>query len=387
LSFFDEDDDPPRTSRTRVRSAPPPRRGRVATAGGPSDPQTVLVRRMIAGLAGVVILLLLFFLVRACNNTRQENALRDYNRQVSGLATASEQTGDQFFKQMDAAAQTSPAELYQSILGYKGEADNTLKQAQELSVPGDMTSAQQSLLILLELRRDGLASIAEQIRTALGDEGDAADKAIEGIAGNMRAFDASDVLYDRRVIPFIKAGFADAGVGGQTIAASKFLKEISWVSPPYVASRLDQQLSSDAGSDNGSGDSGRDPDEPTGPGLHGTGLDATSYGNVTLQPGTSNRLTYVEGQPFTVAFTNQGENDEFNVKVTLRIRPQSGNPITLNKTVPQVAQGEKATVELPLKRQPPFGAAVTIETEVAKVPGEKTSDNNKSSYPTLFAEG
>ena len=62
-------------------------------------------------------------------------------------------------------------------------------------------------------------------------------------------------------------------------------------------------------------------------------------------------------------------------------------PITLNKTVPQVAQGEKATVELPLNRQPPFGAAVTIETEVAKVPGEKTSDNNKSSYPTLFAEG
>ena len=107
MSFFDEDDDPPRTtSRTRVRSTPPPRRGRVATAGGPSDPQTVLVRRMVAGLVGVVILLLLFFLVRACNNTRQENALRDYNRQVSGLATASEQTGDQFFKQMDAAAQT-----------------------------------------------------------------------------------------------------------------------------------------------------------------------------------------------------------------------------------------------------------------------------------------
>ena len=93
-----------------------------------------------------------------------------------------------------------------------------------------------------------------------------------------------------------------------------------------MASRLGQQLSSDAGSENGSDDSERDPNQTTGPGLHGTGLDATSYGNVTLQPGTSNRLTYVEGQPFTVAFTNQGENDEFNVKVTLQIRRQSGNP-------------------------------------------------------------
>jgi hypothetical protein len=341
---------------------------------------------MVAGIAGAVILLILFFLVRACNNTRTENALRDYNRQVSGLATASSQTGDQFFKQLDGAAQTSQAELYQAILGYKGEADNTLKQAQELNVPGDMTAAQQSLLISLELRRDGLASVAEEIRKALSDDGDAASQAITSIAGDMRAFDASDVLYDSRVIPFIKSAFSDAGVGGQTIAKSQFLKEISWVSPGYVASRLDQQLSTDAG-ENGAADGERDPNEPTGPGLHGTGLDATSYGNVTLQPGTSNRLTYVEGQPFTVAFTNQGENDEFNVKVTLRIRPQSGNPITLNKTVPTVAQGEKATVELPLNRQPPFGAAVTIETEVAKVPGEKTSDNNKSSYPTLFAEG
>ena len=152
---------------------------------------------------------------------------------------------------MDAAAQTSPAELYQAILGYKGEADNTLKQAQELSVPGDMTSAQQSLLILLELRRDGLASIAEQIRTALGDEGDAADKAIEGIAGRH-----ARVRRLRRPVrpardPVHQGRLADAGIGGQTIAASQFLKEISWVSPPYVASRLDQQLSSDAGSDNG----------------------------------------------------------------------------------------------------------------------------------------
>jgi hypothetical protein len=339
---------------------------------------------MVAGIVGVIILLILFFAVRACNNTRRDNALRDYNRQVTGLATASQQTGDQFFKQMDAATDTSEAELYQAILGYKGEADNTLKQAQDLSVPGDMAPAQQSLLILLELRRDGLASIAEEIRTALGDEAESASQSIEEIAGSMRAFDASDVLYDSRVIPFIKAAFSDAGIGGQTIAKSVFLKEISWVSPGFVASRLDQQLTTDAGDD---GEGGRDPDEPTGPGLHGTGLDATSYGSVTLQPNTSNRLTYVQGQPFTVAFTNQGENDEFNVKVTLRIRPQSGKPITLTKTVPTIAQGEKATVELPLNRTPPIGAPVTIETEVAKVPGEKTTDNNKSSYPTLFAEG
>lgn len=339
---------------------------------------------MVAGIAAAVILLLLFFLVRACNNTRRDNALRDYNRQVSELATASHQTGEEFFKQLDQAGAQSPAELYQSILGWRGQADNTLKQARELSVPGEMSPAQQSLLILLELRRDGLTSVAEQIRPALGDEGEAADRAIEGIAGAMRSFDASDVLYDQRVIPFIKDGFDQAGIGGQDIASSPFLPEISWVAPAFVAGKLDQQLSTtDEGGEGGT----RDENQTTGPGLHGTGLEATSYGNVTLQPGTSNRLTYVEGQPFSVRFTNQGENDEFNVRVTVRIRAQSGDPITLNKTVPQIAQGESATVELPLNRQPPMGAALTVEVNVAKVPGEKTTDNNKSSYPTLFAEG
>ena len=38
-----------------------------------------------------------------------------------------------------------------------------------------MKGAQQALLMALEFRRDGLGAIAEKIRTALGDEGDAAN--------------------------------------------------------------------------------------------------------------------------------------------------------------------------------------------------------------------
>ena len=46
-----------------------------------------------------------------------------------------------------------------------------------------------------ELRRDALAGIADDIPTALGDEG--RSEAINRIAGDMRAFLASDVLYAR----------------------------------------------------------------------------------------------------------------------------------------------------------------------------------------------
>ena len=338
---------------------------------------------MVAGIIGAAILIVVVFGVRACNNNRRESALKDYNRQVANIGTESRQTGEQFFKQMDQASQQSPAELYQAILGYRGSADQSLKQAKAFSVPDEMKAAQQSLLIALELRRNALDKVAGDIRPALGDEGEAADRAITDIAGEMRSLDASDVLYNKRVIPFIQDGLKKAEIGGQDIPKSEVMREISWVAPTYVAQKLDQQISS--GKQDGGAD--KQHDQPTGPGLHGTGLNATSYGNVTLSPSASNQLTYVKGQPFTVSFTNQGENNEFGVKVTLKIARKSGTPITISKTVPQVAQGQKATVELPLNREPPLDTVLTISVAVGAVPGEKKTDNNKSSYPTLFVAG
>jgi hypothetical protein len=239
-----------------------------------------------------------------------------------------------------------------------------------------MKAAQQSLLIALEFRRDALGAIASDIRTALGDQQSAANEAINRIAGQMRAFDASDVLYTQRVVPFIKDALTNAELG-PTIVESQFLPSVAWMSPQYVASKLGQELTTGNGQSN----------QPTGPGLHGTGLNGTSYGNTTLTPGVTNRLTYVAGQAFTVSFTNQGDNDEFNVKVTLQIARTSGTPITVNKTVQKIAQGEKATVTLPLNKTPPLDTALTITVNVAPVPGEKKTDNNHSSYPTIFSKG
>ena len=132
-------------------------------------------------------------------------------------------------------------------------------------------------------------------------------------------------------------------------------------------------------------DTRREP--ATGPGLHGTGLDATSYGRRHAPAGDHEPADLRQGQPFTVAFTNQGENDEFNVKVTLKISGARRIADHAQQDRPAGGPGEKTTVELPLNRQPPVGSPLTIEVNVAKVPGEKTVDNNKSSYPTLFAEG
>ena len=383
MSFFDEDDEPQRTTaRTRAQPKPRPRSGR-PPGGGSSDAQNVAVRRMVAVVVGLLVLILLFVVVRACNDRRHENALKDYNLQVGGIATQSRQTGEELFKALSTGGDQSAQDLYTQINSLRGTAEASLKQAQALSVPGDMTDAQQSLLIALMLRRDALGKVAGDIKPALGDAGDAADRAIAGIAGQNQAFNASDVLYNSRVVPFIKDALKQQDISAE-VPGSQFMNEISWVSDAYVASKLGQQLSTSSSTDGGSTNS----KTPTGPGKHGTGLNGTSYGNTTLQPGASNRLVYAAGQAFTVSFTNQGDNDEFNIKVTLKIaRTSGGSPLTLTKTVPRATKGEKVTVTLPLNRRPPLDTTLNISVTVAAVPGELVTANNKSSYPSLFTQG
>jgi hypothetical protein len=370
VSFFDEDEEPRRAS-------PRPRRG----AGGDraADSQTLLLRRAVAAVVLIVLLLMLVLLVNSCRNSQRENALKDYNREVSAIASqSSAQVGTEFFRLLGEGGSESPQDLQTAISGFRVQAEQQLRQAKGLSVPDEMRSAQTSLLIALEWRRDGLDYIAQRIRTALGDSGDAADAAIQQIAGQMQSFLASDVAYQTRVVPFIKDALDSNEIGGQTIEQSRFLPSLDWLEAQVVAEQLGQQLSAGAG---------RDRNEPTGPGLHGTNIDSVAYGDVTLQPDAPNQLTYSPDTTFAVNFTNGGENDEFDVRVTVRIQGESGDPITLNDTIDQIAPQASATANLALEDPPPLGSAITIRVRIAPVPGEEKTDNNESEYQAIFAEG
>lgn len=343
-----------------------------------ADQQTLLVRRGIAIGGLIVLVLLLFFLVRSCASTRKENALKDYNREVSSIVRDSDtQIGQPFFQLLGQAGNESPQDLQTNISGYRVQAEAELKQARGLSVPGAMKGAQQSLLIALEFRRDGLGSIAERIRTALGDQGDAANKAITEIAGAMQMFLASDVLYQARTAPLIKHALDAAEIGGQRIATSQFLPGIEWLSEQTVAAQLGQQLTTSSTS--------KKTGTPA-PGLHGTGLQSVAIGDTTLQTGAPNRVAATANTPIVVKFTNQGENDEFDIKVTLSIEG-GDKPIKASRTVDTVARGATAEASLTLGKAPPVGAAVTVKVTVAKVPGEQKTNNNTASYDVLFTTG
>ena len=176
VSFFDEDDEP-------TRRAPRPRR--TAPAGGPAvDPQTLWTRRAVAIGVGLLLFIFLIVVVNACQDSRRKNALRDYNREASQIvAQTDNDVGAPFFETLGQGASQSPEDLQTQISSLRATADTNLKQAEGPDTPGDLGDAQQSLLIALELRRDALQYVSERIATALGNEGDVADQAIEGIAG------------------------------------------------------------------------------------------------------------------------------------------------------------------------------------------------------------
>lgn len=335
------------------------------------------MRRLIVGGVALLLLILLAIVVRGCLDSRADNALTDYNRAIGGIVRESDtQVGAPFFALLSEGGGESPQDLATGISSYRVTAQQQLEQTRALDVPDEAVEAHRAALMAFELRRDGLDSIAQKVRPALGDEGDAADEAIAGIASQMGAFLASDVLWQTRVTPLLTSALDEREIGGQNVAATRnFLEGTDWLEESTVADRLGQSLAGGASGD----------EEPA-PGLHGTGIQSVEIGGVTLQDGTANRIP-LSAESATVAFTNQGESDELDVEVVMVIEPESGDPIRIRDTVDTVAQGQTAEASMPLENKPEAGVPVTITATVQPVPGEEMTDNNELEFQALFTEG
>ncbi len=344
----------------------------------PPDARTLRTRRAIVGVGALLLIILLALLMRGCLDSRADNAIKDYNREIAAIVRESDtQVGAPFFQLLSEGGSESPQDLATGISSFRVAAQRQLEQARALEVPDELTEAHRSALMAFEMRRDGLDAIAQKVRPALGDEGDAADEAINGIASQMAAFLASDVLWQTRATPLIRATFDERELGGQDVAATRnFLQGTDWLQEETVAERLGQSLAAGGGG----GD-----DEPA-PGLHGTGIQAVRAGELTLEAGAANRIP-ISTEALTVSLTNQGESDELDVDVVVEIAPETGDPIRVRRTVDTVAQGQTAEVSIPLESKPAAGQAVTITATVRPVPGEEKTDNNELEYQAAFVEG
>jgi hypothetical protein len=182
------------------------------------------------------------------------------------------------------------------------------------------------------------------------------------------------------VAPLVRDALDKNNVKGQQIAGSRFMTDVSWLAPATVAARLGRS----AGGGAGTGTSGT-----AAPGLHGHGLVSTGVGAVALNPeapGVVNRVPSSANPTITVKFANQGDNDESNVKVSVSVKATGAKAITATKTIGQTKARTESTVNIPLGQAPPAGAPTTLTVSIAKVLGEKTTTNNRSTYTVIFVK-
>ncbi len=395
MSFFDDDEDEataqtPRAPRTRARPAPrpsprQPQRGDGGGAGsgsgggdrttihpGAHDRRQLLMRRRIAAGVGVVLLILIVLIVNGCLKGRKEQALKDYTQSVKQLVNKSdEEVSHPMFATLAGASGSTPQAVEQHINEYREVAKSQAQSAEHLSVPGEMTSAQRNLLLLLNLRAEGVHKVAEQVRTALGGQ---SQQAITYIAGAMENFLASDVIYSQRVAPLIQEALHSAAINGEAPpSTSNFLPNIGWLEPTTVQDRLTGKSSSS--SSNGA----------IAPGTHGHAVTGVSVGATSLQTSATGTVNHVHGgtnPTFTVMVENGGSNPETNVKVEVSVE-SGGKTVKATHTINKTEPGSTASVDIPVEGVT-AGAASKVTAYVNPVPGETNVENNKQTYDVVF---
>ncbi len=322
-------------------------------------------------MAIVIVLILIVLGVHSCQISSRNSAMKDYANNVSSLIQRSDNTGRQLFTELSSGVGSSAATtLATEIFKTRVDADAELSAAQSQNVPGEMSTAQRSMLLTLQMRRDGILNIARKIEQALGTA--TSKDAISSIATSMAHFLASDVVYKAYAGPAIAAALHAAGIAvgppnGVLINGGQFLPDLNWLQSSFIANKLGARLPAAKGG-------------KIAPGLHGHSLTSVSVAGTTLQTGSTNTVSASPPPTFTLNFSNGGANAETNVKCKVTV---SGTNISAVKVVPQTTAGQSTSCDVQLPSAPPAGTQ-TVDATVEPVPGEKNTANNTMSFPITF---
>jgi hypothetical protein len=328
-----------------------------------------MMRRRFAAGGAVVLLIIIVLLINGCLKSQKQQSLKDYNRHVGEIAQEFDaQVGKPLFSALAGAGGKSALDVQVQVNNLLGEAQKLTAKAKALSVPGEMTSAQRDLLLMSDLRVEGITKIAALLPSALGGQ---SKQAGPKVAGDMETFLASDVIYSQRVAPLIQQALKANSIHEAT-TPTRLLPNIGWLEPNTVISRLTGQAAT--GSTTG-----------VASGTHGSSLVSVAVGTNTLAPEpTLNHITGGGSPTFTVTVENTGSNPETNVKVDVTVTA-AGKPIKGSHVINSTQPGTKVNVEIPVSGVP-VGVAAKIEVVVESVPGETNSENNKNTYLAIVGE-
>ncbi len=319
-----------------------------------------MLRRALALGGGLIVLILLVLGVKGCLDARAERELSDYADDVTQIVDETDQTSKDFFGKLADPGGLSVTDFTAEVNADRSAMDNYASRVDGLSAPGDMSRAQNALELTYELRSSAMTEIADKMPTALGDAG--ADKAIAGIARQMRKLLAADALYAAIVRPEVNGVLAAHGIEGNDVPESVFLpEETQWLEEDSISSALSAISGSSAGAT---------------PGVHGLGLVGVGVNGTELGEEVAG-VAAEETAEVEVEVENQGDSTENGVDVTVAV-----DGAELQGSIETIGPAETASVSIPLTPTP--SGEVTLEVTVDTVPGEQVSENNEASYTVVF---
>jgi hypothetical protein len=330
-----------------------------------------MVRRLVAAAFAIVLIIVVVLLISGCLKSEKQQSLKTYNHEVDALAQESEkQVTHPLFVALTGASGKSALDVELQVDELLKQAQAIATRARSLSVPGEMAAAQQSLLLTLDLRVEGMTKLAALVPGALGGK---AKQTSPEIAGAMETFLASDVIYSQRVVPLTQQTLANAGITGLSTASSRFLPNIGWLEANTVASRI-------AGESSSSTQSGQ-----TLSGHHGSALVGVSVGASKLEPEPAINHISGGGNPtLTATVEDAGEFNETGVKVDVTVTA-GGKQFKASHSIEKTEPGKRANAEIPISGLP-LGQAAKIEVQVEPVPGETNHEGTKATYLAIFGE-
>jgi hypothetical protein len=319
-----------------------------------------MLRRGLALGGGLILLILIVLGVKGCLDARANRQLSDYARNVSAIVEETQQTSKSFFERLEEPGNESVTDFVDRVNADRSAVDTYASRVDDLSAPGDMSSAQSNLELSYQLRASAMDEIAEKMSTALGEAG--AEKAMAGIAKQMQKLLASDVIYEQVVRPEVDGVLATNGISDSDLPKSTFLADEKWLEESTVSEALSAISGGAAANVSG---------------IHGTELSGVTVNETELIEGAPTTIAGAEGVEVEVSVVNQGESTENGVNVAVTYEGT-----TVKGEINELPAGETGTALIPLTPAP--SGEVTLEIEVEKVPGETLTENNEATYTLLI---
>ncbi len=370
FDFFDEE---PAT--TEAQSSPSrvrlPRRG-IRGPRGPAGPALTPLLRLLA-LIAIIIAALVFFglLIQSCASTSKHDAYKSYMAKVGSIAQSSASDGAQVATDLTTPG-VKVTDLASKLDGVAEQERQNVAAGQRLNPPGKLRPEHEDLIEALQLRVSGVQGLADTFRKTASSKA-TTDAAL--LATPAERLLASDVIWDDLFRGPATTQMKNDNINGVVAPESHFVTNQDLISERSMTLVL-QRL-------RGASTSGGTPT-----GIHGTNIVDTKVlpGGLTLSQVNENTVTATTDLQFVVTIADSGDSQEVGIKVTLTIQKAQG-AIVKTQTVDLINPGTTKSVTFKNLGQVPFAQRTTVNVDVAPVPGEHNTSNNKGTYPVIFSLG